>query len=137
MTISFPFKEEKSLIFGKVRRPIAEVFFKHKTENIWQPVTMIIDTGADYTLLPRFLAPLLGINLFYDCQKIITQGVGGESQVYLVKNKIKVKIGEFTRKVPVGFLAHDYIPPLLGRQEFFETFRVIFEKFQVHFEEPR
>lgn len=98
---------------------------------------MIVDTGADYTLLPRFLAEVLGINLVEDCRIFTTRGVGGKSKVYLAKSKIKVRLGEFTREIPVGFLATDYIPPLLGRQEFFETFRVVFEKFQVHFEEPR
>lgn len=137
MPISFPFEEENSPIFGKIHRPIAQVHFKHKSENIWRRITMIVDTGADYTLLPKFLANVLGIDMVKNCRVLTTEGVGGKSKVYLVKDKVRVKIGEFTRKIPVGFLATDYIPPLLGRQEFFETFRVIFEKFQVQFEEPR
>lgn len=95
---------------------------------------MIIDTGADYTLLPRFLASPLGVNIYRDCKIIDTQGVGGKSQVYLLKGEIEVRLGEFKRQIPVGFLSTSYIPPLLGRQEFFETFRVVFEKFQVRFE---
>ena len=43
---------------------------------------MIVDTGADYTLLPRFLAPVLGIDLNKDCQKLKTSGVGGEERVF-------------------------------------------------------
>lgn len=134
MKVSFPFKEERSEIFGKVHRPIAEVFFKHRTRGIWQPVTMIIDTGADYTLLPRFLATPLGIDLNRDCKVINTQGVGGKSKVYLVKGKIGVRIGNFKREIPVGFLSSDFIPPLMGRQEFFETFKVVFDDFYVSFE---
>lgn len=38
---------------------------------------------------------------------------------------------------PVGFLATNYIPPLLGRQEFFETFKVTFENSHTYFKEPR
>ena len=95
---------------------------------------MIIDTGADYTLLPRFLASLLGIDFAKDCRIIDTQGVGGSSRVYLFKDKIKVRIGDFHRQIPLGFLDNDYIPPLLGRHEFFETFRVVFEKFNTTFE---
>lgn len=133
MSVSFPFKEEQSPIFGTIRRPIAEVSFKHHTNTIWQPVTMIIDTGADYTLLPRFFASILGIHLIKDCRVIITQGVGGKSSVYLLKKKLRVKIGDFEREIPLGFLRNDYIPPLLGRQEFFETFRVVFHKFHTTF----
>jgi len=134
MSVSFSFKEEYSPIFGKIRRPIANTYCKHKSDNIWQPVTMIIDTGADYTLFPRFLAPLLGVDPAKDCKTIETQGVGGTSRVYLLKGKIRVKIGNFYRQIPLGFLNNDYIPPLLGRHEFFETFKVVFEEFNTTFE---
>lgn len=134
MPASFPFKEESSRVFGKVHRPIAEVFFKHTKRDIWQPVSMIVDTGADYTMLPRFLAQSLGIDLKRDCKTIETQGVGGNSKVFLVKEKISVKIGQFYRKVPLGFLSNNLIPPLLGRLEFFDTFKVTFDKFTTTFE---
>lgn len=134
MSVTFKFKEYHSNVFGSVKRPIAEVLFQHQKDKSWQPITMLVDTGADYTLLPYFLAHPLGINLITDCKVIHTQGVGGTSKVYLFKKKIKVKLGEHKREVPVGFLSSDLIPPLLGRQEFFETFKVTFEKFSVTFE---
>lgn len=134
MPVTFKFKEYDSNIFGSVRRPIAEVFFKHQRDRSWQPITMIVDSGADYTLLPKFLATSLGVNLLKDCRIITTQGVGGHSKVYLLKKKIEVRIGEYERKIPVGFLNSDSVPPLLGRQEFFETFKVLFNKFEVTFE---
>mgnify|MGYP001570880258 CR=1 FL=1 len=133
MAVSFPFKEEHSPIFGKISRPIAEVLFKDRKHSLWQPVTMIVDTGADYTLLPKFLARELGVELTKDCRVIVTQGVGGTSKVYLLKGRIDVKIGELQRRIPLGFLNNDYIPPLLGRQEFLETFKVVFERFSVAF----
>lgn len=135
MSISFPFREEESPSFGTIRRPVAKVFFHHHTDDIWQPVRMIIDTGADYTLLPRFLAPLLGINLEKDCKTIETRGVGGRTHVYLFNGKLPVRIGIYERKIPLGFLPLDHIPPLLGRLEFFETFRVVFHKFTTTFQD--
>lgn len=134
MAVTFKFKEYSSKIFGNVKRPVAEVFFQHQKDKSWQPITMLVDSGADYTLLPHFLAYPLGINLITDCKLIHTQGVGGTSKVYLLKKKIKVRLGKFRREIPVGFLTNDFIPPLLGRQEFFETFRVIFDNFEVGFE---
>lgn len=134
MAITFPFKEYQSGIFGKIRRPVALVFFQHRQDKSWQGITMIIDTGADYTLLPKFLAEALGISLSEDCKIIETRGVGGKSLVYLLKKKIKVKIANYERSIPIGFLSSDHIPPLLGRQEFFETFKVTFEKFITTFE---
>ena len=134
MSISFPFKEYPSSVFGKIRRPVAEVFFQSKNSKFWQSVTMLVDTGADYTLLPRFLAKSLGIVLIKDCKAIHTSGVGGSSKVYMLKKKIRVKIGNYQRKVPVGFLEGDDIPPLLGREEFLETFKVTFNNFTTTFE---
>lgn len=124
MGIKFSFRKESSLIFGKIYRPIAQVFFLSK-KNQWIESWMIIDTGADYSLLPKFMAEKLGVNLEKDCQKFYTRGIGGEEKVYLKKN-LKVKIGSWEKVVPVGFLDKENIPPLLGRQGFLETFEVLF-----------
>lgn len=85
------------------------------------------ETGADYTLLPRFLAESLGINLKDDCQKLETSGVGGKETVFFCKEKVTVRLGGWERKIPLGFLDNDFIPPLLGRHQFFETFQTIFD----------
>lgn len=97
---------------------------------------MIVDTGADYTLLPRFLAPLIGIDVSTDCRKIETRGVGGKSNVYLTRKRIVARIGDFERRIPVGFLPIDDLPPLLGRHEFLETFRVVFHHHTTSFDRP-
>ena len=133
MAVHFTFKEYNSSLFGIVRRPIAEVSFQHQKDKSWQPITMIVDSGADYTLLPHFLAYTLGIHVIRDCKPIMTKGVGGSSKVYLLKKKMKVRLGEFKREIPLGFLSNDDIPPLLGRQEFLETFKVVFEDFKTSF----
>lgn len=132
-SVSFPFKQERSSIFGQIRRPMAQVYIWNRKENVWRLVNMIVDTGADYTILPKFLAQILDINLKKDCRVISTEGVGGKQSVFLAKDKVRAKIGQFERLIPLGFLNDNYIPPLLGRQEFFETFRVVFDKFQVTF----
>lgn len=135
MAVTFSFKEESSPILGTIKRPIAVADFYNKREKVFQPITLVVDTGADYTLLPKFFAPLLGINLEKECKKIKTQGVGGYQLVYFSKDKLLVKLGDYERKIPLGFLNSNLIPPLLGRHEFFETFRVVFEKYEVSFEE--
>ena len=86
---------------------------------------MIVDTGADYTLLPRFMADRLGINLEKDCQVFHTYGVGGGERVYFLK-KAKVKLGQWERNIPLGFLERNEIPPLMGRHLFLETFKTSF-----------
>lgn len=124
MAIKFPFKKEKSLILGTIYRPLAKVLFLSKS-NYWTEVWMIVDTGADYTLLPRFMAQDLKIDLEKDCKILTTYGVGGGERVYFLP-KIKVKLGNWERIIPIGFLERNEIPPLMGRHLFLETFDAIF-----------
>ena len=121
--LKFPFDKSPSEIFGHVYRPIAKVNFWSQKTNAWVGVIMIIDTGADYTLLPRFYAMDLGIDLKKECNAHWTGGIGGREKVYLFK-EAKVRLGKWERIIPIGFLERDNIPPLFGRQGFLETFRV-------------
>ena len=134
MPISFAFKKEKSSLLGMIYRPIATVFFQNVKTGIFKPISMLVDTGADYTLLPRFLALSLGLNLNKDCQKLKTSGVGGQETVFFCKQKVEVRLGDWQRKIPLGFLNDDFIPPLLGRHEFFETFQVVFDNRKLTFD---
>lgn len=110
---------------GKIYRPVAQVFFWSKIDKKWMEVWMIIDTGADYTLLPRFMASNLGVNLEKDCRIFTTYGIGGGERVYFLP-KMKVKLGSWERVIPVGFLERNEIPPLMGRHLFLETFETLF-----------
>lgn len=125
MVLKFPFRIEKSTILGLIHRPIAQVLFWSDKQREWTEVWMIVDTGADYSLLPRFMAQELKIDLEKDCKIFSTYGVGGKERVYFLP-KIKVKLGKWKRTIPVGFLERNEIPPLMGRHLFLETFEVLF-----------
>lgn len=124
MELKFPFRQEKSIILGKIYRPFAQVHFWSPKGKSWTEIWMIIDTGADYTLLPRYLATDLGISLEKG-QVFHTTGIGGSERVYFFP-KIRVKLGSWERKIPVGFLERNEIPPLMGRHLFLETFEALF-----------
>ena len=125
MALTFPFEKKPSSIFKEVFRPVVQVFLYSEVKKIWYEIWMIVDTGADYTLLPKYFAERLKIDLKKECRLFKTAGIGGEEKVYLKEN-LKVKIGNWERFVPVGFLDKENIPPLLGRQGFLETFEVLF-----------
>ncbi len=125
MVLKFSYRKEKSSIFGVIYRPIAQVYIWSKQNSTWSEIWMIVDTGADYTLLPRFMASELGVNLEKDCRIFNTYGIGGTEKVYFLA-KIKVKLGNWERLIPVGFLERDEIPPLMGRHLFMETFETVF-----------
>ena len=133
MRVSFPFEIQGTEIFGIIRRPVADVGFWSKELNNWVPVKMIVDTGADYTLLPLWLSSKLGVDLKQDCKKFKTSGVGGEQLVYLIQRRWKVKIGEWEENITLGFLNDNFVPPLLGRLHCLEKIKVSFENFTTTF----
>lgn len=137
MKIKFEFEEDFSTILGKIYRPVAKIYLCSVKLKEWFPIDMIIDTGADYTLLPKWYASVLEIDLVSDCKVFNTFGVGGSERVYLYKKKALTRLGKWERKITLGFLDSDEVPPLLGRHEFLETFRTTFDRRETTFEKSK
>jgi len=109
------------------KRIVTPIVSESKTEaNEWLTIRMIIDTGADYTLLPRSYAQAIGIRLESDCTQFETSGIGGHEIVF-VHPRVHVRLGDWEADVPVGFLDRDAVPALLGRHKFLEALSVTFE----------
>lgn len=125
--ITFPFTFIRKTRLGLIYRPYISVLVFSRRRNRWQPVEMVIDTGADYCLFPKRYAEILGIECEVDCIAEKTLGIGGIEAVYQYK-ELPIKLGDWEGKVPVGFLERDDVPPLLGRLNCFEAWRVAFEK---------
>jgi len=123
-SVSFRYKREYVSKLGYVHRPMAQVSFWSRTEQHWQSIQMIIDTGADYTLLPRYMAAYIGLD-YEQGERVKTVGLGGSQDVWLM-NGVEAKVGEMKRSIPIGVVA-GRVPPLMGRQDFFETFEVLFK----------
>lgn len=132
MKATFIFRKIQSDIFGWIYRSYAEVTFygKHNRPRI---ITMVVDTGADYTILPRREAAILGYDLSQDCVAQTTFGVGGPQTVYLLK-RTEIELVGTKITIPVGFLDSNDVPPLLGRHQFMELFKTCFSDHRVNFE---
>ncbi|KKU15529.1 MAG: hypothetical protein UX21_C0002G0003 [Microgenomates group bacterium GW2011_GWC2_45_8] len=128
MDVKFDYEFASDSYFGKIFRPVAKVSFKSFIGDLWSDIWMVVDTGADFSILPRYVSSDLGISLEQDCIVDATSGVGGEQKIYLYKKRIEVKVGKFTRQVPIAFFDSDEVPPLLGRLGFLETFDTTFFK---------
>lgn len=128
MDVKFPYENVGKDKFGPVYRPIAKVTFQSPVTNKLMEIWMIVDTGADYTILPRLFSEKLRVSLERDCYKDVTCGVGGEEVIYFYKKTVKARIGQFERNVPIAFFDGNDVPALLGRLGFLETFDAEFLK---------
>lgn len=128
MDVKFSFEYNGKGKFGRIYRPIAKVTLQSPSTDNLVDVWMIVDTGADYTILPRLFSEKLRISLEVDCKKDVTYGVGGEQTIYFCKKKIKAKVGSFKREIPLAFFDSNEVPALLGRLGFLETFDTEFLK---------
>lgn len=131
MDIRFPFEDAGENKFGHIWRPIAKVTLKSPSQEKWVNVWMVVDTGADYTIIPRHFSEKLRISLERDCFKDSTFGVGGNQTIYFYKLKVMAKIGRSERKIPLAFFDNNEVPALLGRLGFLETFNTEFLKSHV------
>lgn len=129
-----PFKKIAKSYLGQIFRPYVIVSLTSVKMNGLLPTEMVVDSGADYTLLPNRYAFYLGIDLEKDCRAETTLGVGGSETIYLYKEGIVVKIGDWQKKIPVGFLERDDVPPLLGRLACLEVLKVTFDRRETVFE---
>ncbi len=131
MDVSFDFEKDGKSFFGQIYTPTAKVSFYNSSHNSWIVAWLIVDTGADMTTLPKYMAESLNISLVRDCWKDNTNGVGGSETVYIYKKRIKARLGDSELSVPISFLNSDRVPALLGRLGFLETFDTEFLKSHV------
>lgn len=128
MAVKFPFENGGEDKFGHIWRPIAKVTLKSPIQEKGVTVWMVVDTGADYTVIPRHFSEKLRVSLERDCIKDVTLGVGGNQTIYFLKSKIQASLGRFKREIPLAFFDNNEVPALLGRLGFLETFDTEFLK---------
>lgn len=123
-SVTFPYREERSKIFGMIYRPVARVKFKSAGE--WIPEWMYVDSGADITLIPQSIGDLLSFEV--NKGKIVDiTGEGGGTVPVIVKN-ITMSLGKEIFDVRVAWALIEDVPPLLGRIDVFNKFDVIFKE---------
>lgn len=124
--IVFKYKVETTSKKQKIIRPVAEVYLK-SLSNSWFKFYPYIDSGADVTMIPLSLGRLLGLEIE---EKRIEQigGIRGNVPVIYIKNQMRIGEEEFSTYIAWS-LTED-VPPLLGRTDVFDTFRVTFEQYK-------
>ncbi len=108
-----------------VRRPMLPLILKDKNGNDFE-VFSVIDSGADTTTLNIEYASVLGIKL--ERKKEII-GIGNDKvPVYEGVFPFSIKHMNISLTVPAWYVDSQNVDILLGRETFFESFKIKFEK---------
>lgn len=122
--IIFRYKEESLGNRGVIKRPVADVSLKTKS-GVWIEFHPYIDSGADVTMIPLSLGKLLGFEI--DESKI--QQIGGiRGSVPVIYTKAALRIGAEEIITQIGWSLIEDVPPLLGRTDIFDNFKITFEQ---------
>lgn len=123
--IIFKYKKESLGIKKKsIWRPVADIYLQ-SCSGSWIELHPYIDSGADLTMLPFSLGKLLGISVG---KKKINQIGGIKGSIPVIYHKIKVKIGTKKFTAQVAWALVEEIPPLLGRTDVFDRFKITFKQ---------
>ena len=87
---------------------------------------MIIDSGADISLIPRSLGEFLKFS--FSGEKIQEiHGIGEGTIPYIIKTII-IKIGGYKFKCRIGIALIEEVPLILGRLDLFDYFNIEFKQ---------
>ena len=106
-----------------ISRPIIPISLEYKGTKVRYEV--LIDSGADFTILPIGLMSVLNIDM-KNCREINFSGVGGEI-IKGVITKIALGIGEHNYLTNVVFAEISGAIGILGQLGFFNFFKVSFD----------
>ena len=124
--IIFRYKKEESSTLGEIQRPVADVYLQTKKKS-WIEFNPYIDSGADITMIPLSFGKLIGFEV--DESKI--QQIGGISgSVPVIYKKATIMIGKKIFTVRLAWALVEDVPPLLGRTDIFDIFKVTFEEYK-------
>jgi predicted aspartyl protease len=128
MEIEFPYTEEESRTFGVVKRPRMLMRIFSGTKGIWIPIKdTLVDTGADSTVLPRFIGELLVEDITTGKYSEIKGVVPGSVLVAYI-HELKIKVGDREFEAPVAIADSNDVPSIFGRINSLDLFDANFLK---------
>tara|TARA_Y100000310_G_scaffold301013_1_gene337114 strand:+ start:367 stop:798 length:432 start_codon:yes stop_codon:yes gene_type:complete len=128
MVVSFKYKTIKRPDDQEVKTPSIPVTLIGNSP-IRIEFMALIDSGADLSIIPQDVAELINLDLSGEKDK--SRGIGGEVEVVNSKMKIHIekKHERYLLEVPVQVvLGESKIPIILGREGFFDHFKIIFDQ---------
>ena len=96
-----------------------------RTKAGYQRLLFLLDTGADFTMLPKHIAEWLDIDLTTLPQER-SCGIEGGKGVAVWAGKIQVKICQYELEIRCLFSDNEACPYILGRADLFAHFNILF-----------
>lgn len=121
--MEFPILDKKTNL-GNV--PDVEIPVSLLTKNGYQSVIFLLDTGADFTMLPKHVAEWLGIDLT-SCPQHRSYGIEGSKGVRVWVTKIHIKICTHELEIRCLFSENEACPYIIGRADIFSHFSILFD----------
>ena len=125
MAVVFKYQRMKSRILGDIKRPVAKVLLRAENGDYIE-FHPYIDSGADMTLLPYSFGLMLGFSEETGSIKEL-QGVRGIGLPVVIK-EVNMRIGDTEFQCRVAWALINDVPPLLGRLDIFDRFRITFKE---------
>ena len=118
----YPILDKKGKILSLAYRPVIDVRLIFRDKSRLFPA--IIDSGADESLFPAWMAKFLGHHLEKGKKVRIFRGIGGEIKAYLHQTYIEIGGVAFKSEVYYSDGFNDWEYGLLGERTFFSYFKV-------------
>lgn len=126
--LEIPYKDEESKIFGKIKRPRIDLELFSNLKREWTLIEdALVDTGADMSLVPRYLGELL-VEDISKGKYIEIKGIHPSSVVIAFLHRLKAKIGNKEILLPVAISDSNDVPSVLGRVDGLDFFHANFSK---------
>ena len=118
------FNKEKNKL-GVIFRPFAKVILQK--DSISVEVSMLIDSGADISMIPFSFGKALGFKQKETDIISEVQGISGAGVPYIVK-KVNFILNKKPLNVRIAWALVEEVPILMGRLDIFDKFKIIFDQ---------
>ncbi|MBI2652891.1 retroviral-like aspartic protease [Candidatus Woesearchaeota archaeon] len=123
----FKYQEEKSSLFGIIKRPLVELDIYSKKLGKWVPFKRVLaDTGADICLLPRFMGNLLVEEVTTGIYKRI-RGIVPNTYLNGFIHDLRIRMGNKEFTAPVFIADSEDVTPIFGRGKALDLFKACFD----------
>jgi predicted aspartyl protease len=124
--LKFPYKEEDSKIFGKIKRPRIDFDVYSEEKKEWIAIgEVLVDTGADLTVLPRNIGELVVEDITVG-QYVEIKGVVPSAVLIAFIHRLKIKIDSYEFRQRVAIADSNNVPTIFGRVDGLDRFKAYF-----------